>query len=294
VRNATLLDLRDTSGTPVVGVESGTSERGTSDLEMSVPDAPGRSSAAATIGNRTDRRLIAHPDADPVFVEQFRTLGAALHHAQIEDGIRSLMVTSGVGGEGKTLSATNLALMLSRSFRKRVLLIDADLRKSSVHHLLGIENRTGLTDILKRPGEPLMAQAISPTLSVITGGQHDPDPVSLLVSAATTRLLVAAREQFDWIVVDTPPVLLFPDAGLFADRVDTCVMVVSTATAGAVASRALGVIGASRTLGVVLNRAEVTEIAAGYGYGPYRTEGNGNGGVKRAQAPWWRSIGNWR
>lgn len=274
--SASLLDLRDTSGTSISDVGGRT---------------PERSTATVPIGNRTDRRLIAHPDADPVFVEQFRTLGAALHHAQIEDGIRSLMVTSGVGGEGKTLSATNLALMLSRSFRKRVLLIDADLRKSSVHHLLGIENRTGLTDILKRPGEPLTAQAISPTLSVITGGQPDPDPVSLLVSAATTRLLVAAREQFDWIVVDTPPVLLFPDAGLFADRVDTCVMVVSTATAGAVATRALGVIGAARTLGVVLNRAEVTEIAAGYGYGPYRTEGNGG---PRTQAPWWRSIGRRR
>jgi protein-tyrosine kinase len=260
---ASLLDLRDTSGT---------SER---------------SIAACTFGDPADRRLIVHPEADPVFVEQFRSLGAALHHAQIDEGIRSLMVTSGVAGEGKTLNAINLALMLSRSFRKRVLLVDGDLRKSSVHQLLRLENRTGLTDILKRPGEPLMAQTLSPTLSVITGGHHDPDPVSLLVSPAATRFLTAARDHFDWIVVDTPPVLLFPDAGLFADRVDTCVMVVSTTTTGAVAARALAAIGASRTLGVVLNRAEPTEIAAGYGYGQYRSAASGGA---RARVPWWRSI----
>jgi protein-tyrosine kinase len=237
--------------------------------------APEPAVAARTFGDPADRRLIVHPDADQVFVEQFRSLGAALHHAQIDEGIRSVMVTSGVGGEGKTLNAVNLALMLSRSYRKRVLLVDGDLRKPSVHKLLRIENVTGLSDILERPGEPLMAQALSPTLSVVTGGHHAPDPVSLLVSPAAARFLSAARDRFDWIVVDTPPVLLFPDAGLFADRVDTCVMVVNTATTGAVAARALAAIGASRTLGVVLNRAEPTEIAAGYGYAQYRQPAGG-------------------
>jgi capsular exopolysaccharide synthesis family protein len=271
VRNASLLDLRDMS---------------TSASETSEP-----SIATRTFGDPTDRRLIVHPQADQVFVEQFRSLGAALHHAQIEEGIRSLMVTSGVGGEGKTLSATNLALMLSRSFRKRVLLVDADLRKPSVHQLLRLENHTGLSDILKRPAEPLTAQALSPTLSVITGGERDADPVSLLVSAAATRFLSTARDHFDWIVVDTPPVLLFPDAGLFADRVDTCVMVVNTSTTAAVAARALAAIGASRTLGIVLNRAEPTEIAAGYGYGQY---GQPKSGGASKKGEWWRSLRTWR
>src|SRR5690606_12385589 len=125
----------------------------------------------------------AHPEADPAFVEQYRRLAATLHHAQVQHGVRGVMVASAVATEGKTLSATNLAVMLSR-FRKRVLLVDGDLRRPSIHRLLQIENGAGLTDTLKAPGGLLPVHTLSPTLSVITGGSHDPDPVALLVSEA--------------------------------------------------------------------------------------------------------------
>jgi protein-tyrosine kinase len=218
-----------------------------------------------------DRRVIVHAEADPVFVEQYRRLGAVLYRAQLQDGIRSLVVASAVGEEGKTLTATNLALMLSRSFNKRVLLVDGDLRKPSVHQLLGIENVSGLTDILDgRSGLMDAARRLSPTLSVITSGRPDPDPVSLLVSDAAGQFLHEARDQFEWLVVDTPPVALFPDAGLFLDKMDRCVMVLRAAsTSPAAATAAVATIGASRIIGVVLNGAEATEIAAGYGYGEY-------------------------
>ena len=217
------------------------------------------------------RRRIDHAEADPVFVEQYRRLGAVLHHGQLEDGIRSVAVASAVGKEGKTLTATNVALMLSRSFNKRVLLVDGDLRKPSVHYVLGIENGSGLTDILEgRSGLMEAARSLSPTLSVITSGRHGLDPVSLLVSAAAGQFLNEAQDQFDWLVVDTPPVALFPDAGLFLDKVDRCVMVLrASSTSPAVATSAIAAIGASRILGVVLNGAEATEIASGYGYGEY-------------------------
>jgi protein-tyrosine kinase len=244
------------------------------DLRTPSP-TPDQSIRAWTLGDLDDRRLIGHPEADPVFVEQYRRVAAALHHAQAQKGIRSVMVASAVAAEGKTLSATNLALVLSR-FEKRVLLVDGDLRKPSIHRLLAIENTTGLSDILKRPGGRFTAQTLSPTLSVITGGQPDPDPVALLVSDAAGQFMTHAREQFDWVVVDTPPIMLFPDAGVFADRLDTCVMVVSAATtASPVAATAVEAMGVSRILGVVLNRADPSEIAAGYDYGQYGTHGNG-------------------
>jgi protein-tyrosine kinase len=221
--------------------------------------------------SREDRRLIDHPEADPVFVEQYRRLGAVLHHVQLQEGIRSVAVASAVGREGKTVTATNIASMLSRSFNKRVLLVDGDLRKPSVHHLLQIENGIGLTDILEgRSGLMQAAQSVSPTLSVITSGRGGTDPVSLLVSKAAGQFLDEARDRFEWMVVDTPPVALFPDAGLFLDKVDRCVMVLRAAsTSPAVATSAVAAIGASRIIGVVLNGAEATEIAAGYGYGEY-------------------------
>jgi capsular exopolysaccharide synthesis family protein len=230
-----------------------------------------------------DRRLIVQPDADPVFVEQYRYLAAALHQAQLHEGIRSVMVASAVAGEGKTVSATNLGLILSRSFKKRVLLVDGDLRKPSIHKLLRLENGSGLSDMLKRPGERPPLQTLSPTLSVITGGQPDPDPVALLVSDGAARFLADMRDQFDWVVVDTPPVLLFPDAGLFAGMLDTCVMVVGAAsTPSTTAATAVTTIGPSRIIGVVLNRADSSEIAEGYGYGQY---GYTDSGSARGQGP---------
>src|SRR5262245_50854876 len=136
-----------------------------------------RSGGASSLADLADTRLIVHPDADPVFVEQYRRLGAALHQAQLHSGMHSVLVASAVAGEGKTLSATNLALTLSRSFNKRVLLVDGDLRKPSVHQLLQLQNHVGLSDILKRRGGRVPAQTISPTLSVLTSGHPDPDPV---------------------------------------------------------------------------------------------------------------------
>jgi capsular exopolysaccharide synthesis family protein len=246
-----------------------------------------RSTRACPLTDLADSRLIVHADADPLYVEQYRRVSAALHHAQLQEGIRSVVIASAVAAEGKTLSATNLALMLSRSFAKRVLLVDGDLRKPSIHELLQLENGVGLSDILDRPGTPFPAHTLSPTLSVITGGSHHHDPVSLLVSDAAPQFLSEMRERFDWVVVDTPPLVLFPDAELFVSRLDTCVMVVSAATTPSpVAATAVAAIGASRILGVVLNRTARTEIAAGYGYEPYGYRDNHGA---RRHAAWWRS-----
>jgi capsular exopolysaccharide synthesis family protein len=197
------------------------------------------------------------------------------------------MVASAVAAEGKTLSATNLALMLSRTFKKRVLLVDGDLRKPSIHALLQLPNTVGLSDVLKRPGGRVPAQTLSPTLSVLTSGQPDADPVALLVSDGARQFLAEARDHFDWVVVDTPPVMLFPDAGLFAGRLDTCVMVVrAVTTASPLATKAVAAIGASRIVGVVLNRAQPSDIAAGYGYGQY---GYGNNARVGRRFAWRRS-----
>jgi capsular exopolysaccharide synthesis family protein len=257
---ACVLDLRDAVSVP-----------DHVDQEISFVDAPGP-------------ELVVHPDADQVFVEQYRRLGAALHHAQHHDSVHSVMIASAVEGEGKTLNATNLALVLSSSFRKRVLLVDGDLRKPSIHEVLQLPNQTGLSEHLTRPTATPPVQALSPALSVITGGQTAVDPVALLVSDGLRRLLATARDEFDWIIVDTPPVLLFPDAGLVASRVDRCVLVVGAATTSSpVAGKAVAAIDASRILGVVLNRAEPSEIAAGYGYGSYGYGGNRTSGARG----WW-------
>ena len=214
-----------------------------------------------------DTRVVAHPEADPVLVEQYRRLGAAVHGAHVANGVRSVMVTSAVEGEGKTFVAVNLAWTLSRSFGKRVLLVDGDMRNPSIHRLLRLDPGTGLARAVQRPGDRPDARMLSPTLSVVVGGAPDPDPVAWVVSEAAQRFLREARDRFDCVVVDTPPALAFPDAGLFAASLDACLMVVhAAATASTDAARAVEAIGATRILGVVLNQVAAHEIAGGYGY----------------------------
>jgi len=213
-------------------------------------------------------RLVIGDGADPALVEQYRHLAAVLHHAQAESGHRSVMVTSALPSEGKTLTATNLALTMSESYQKRVLLIDADLRRPRIKDMFGLAAGEGLTDSLDNPrGGKLPVHQISPTLWVLTAGRATVDPMSTLVSGSMKLLLDEAREAFDWVVVDTPPIAILPDANLLAAMIDTAVLVVSAqATPYPMVQRAAQAIGPSRILGVVLNRAEKAGMPAGYGY----------------------------
>jgi receptor protein-tyrosine kinase len=225
-------------------------------------------------GLRGSGKVVVGPGADATLVEQYRRLGAALHHHQLQSGARTLMVTSAVAAEGKTLTATNLALTLSHSYRRRVLLIDADLRRPAIHEILRLPNVTGLSDSLRHPEEiDLRFHTISPFLSALTAGRADSDPMAGLVSDTMNRLLAEAAQQFDWVIVDTPPVALLPDANLLAAMIDTAVLVVSArATPYPLVRRAMDAIGQQRILGVVLNRMSKTDMVAGYsyyGYGSY-------------------------
>src|SRR5207247_2030698 len=161
-------------------------------------------------------KLVVRADAEETLVEQFRRLAATLHHAQLQTGARTVMIASAIEKEGKTLTAMNLALTLSQSYQRRVLLVDADLRRPSIHVSFQLDNSLGLGDVLKRPASDgaLPVHKISPTLWVMTAGRPDRDPMSGLVSGTMKQFLIDAAEQFDWVVLDTPPVALRTDSNL--------------------------------------------------------------------------------
>lgn len=188
-------------------------------------------------------------------VEQFRRLAATLHHAQTASGIRAVMVTSAVAREGKTLTATNLALTLAESFRRSVLLVDADLRRPSLHEVFQVPNVAGLSDGLKAPAEGKLALLqVTPLLTLLTAGRPDPDPMHSLISDRMRRVLEEAKAKFDWVVLDTPPVGLLTDANLLAAMVDTALLVVRAHVAPYdYVERAADIIGRDRIVGVVLN-----------------------------------------
>ncbi len=150
----------------------------------------------------------------PQAVEQYRRLAATLHHLQSERGIKVVMVTSALSGEGKSLTSTNLALTLSQSYRRRVLLIDGDLRRPSIHQIFEVQNSQGLSEGIKSDSEEkLSITEIFENLSILTAGKPDPDPMSSLTSERMRRIVAEARMKFDWVIIDTPPVALLPGRG---------------------------------------------------------------------------------
>jgi capsular exopolysaccharide synthesis family protein len=220
----------------------------------------------------TDRdKLVVGENPDPAVVEQYRHLAAAFHQAQKASGARTVTVTSALPSEGKTLTATNLALTLSESYQRRVLLIDADLRRPRMREMFGLPVSAGLTDALTSArGDRLPVHQVTSNLWVLAAGRMVPDPMSLLVSPSMKQLIENARESFDWVIVDTPPIAILPDANLLSAMIDTALMVVSArSTPYPMVQRAVEAIGAQRILGVVLNRAEKIGPTGSYYYYGY-------------------------
>jgi capsular exopolysaccharide synthesis family protein len=213
-------------------------------------------------------RLVISPNPNRQLLEQFRALGAALHRAQTLSGTKTVMITSAEPHEGKTLTAVNLALILSESYGRRVLLIDADLRRPSIKEIAEVSDLPGLNEALKsRYEQKLAVVRITDRLTLLPAGQPDPDPLRGLTSARMSRILAEAASGFDWVILDAPPIGPIADAGLLGSLVDTALLVVRAGrTPHAAVQRAVESIGRDRIFGVILNGAE--GVAEGQ-YGEY-------------------------
>jgi protein-tyrosine kinase len=220
------------------------------------------------------RKVVVDQKILPGSREQYRRLAAGLHQAQAASAIKVVMVSSAVPGEGKTLTVSNLALTLSESYHRRVLVIDADLRRPSLHRLFKVPGSPGLTEsLLATDDRPLHPHQISPNLSLLPAGAPSGDPMAALTSARMRHILDDAREAFDWVIVDTPPIGLLPDASLVAANVDATLFVIKAGeTPFELVKRAVDIVGADRLLGVVLNRAMPDPQRYGYGYAQYSNQ----------------------
>jgi len=257
------------------------------DLE-DIEDRPFESVDYPFAKGKDGQTLVVGQHPNTTLVEQYRHLAAALHHAQLKSGARTVMVASAVESEGKTTTAVNIALTLSHSHRRQVLLIDADLRRPSIHGMLHLSNRAGLTETLRTVAHKtkLPLHKLSPTLTVMTAGKPNQDPMSLLVSDMMRNFIAEAAQEYDWIIIDTPPVALLSDANLLSSMVDAALLVVrAEATPYPLVRRAVEAIGADKILGVVLNRAKRSEIAVGYGY--YYGYGYNYATARRPERRWW-------
>ena len=195
------------------------------------------------------------------FGEAFRSLRTSLVFTSGSESTRIIAVTSSQPLEGKTTTACNLAMALALG-GSRVLLIDADMRRPGLHKTMGMQNGNGLSNLLV--GQCRVREAVQrtaePNLFVITAGRTPPNPSELLSSARMSHFVAnLASGPFDWVVIDTPPVLAVTDAVIIAQQVGALVFVVgSEMTRRVHAERALETLqaGKARGIGAVLNRVD--------------------------------------
>jgi protein-tyrosine kinase len=208
-------------------------------------------------------KLIVSRNITPATLEQYRRLATVLHDHHLHSGLKTLMVCSAVPREGKTLTIVNLALTLSDSFHERVLLIDADLRRPSLHDLFGIPNQAGLADATRVEIGAMPLVEVSPRLSVLTAGRPKASPLALLASDRVRAVVSDAAAHFDWVLLDTPPVGLLPDARIVARLSEAILFVIAAGvTPYALVKRSIAELGADRIVGTVLNRVQSQALGA--------------------------------
>lgn len=158
--------------------------------------------------------------------EAFNTIRTNLEFLKVDRDLQIIMVISSVKGEGKTTIVANLANALTAD-NKKVLIIDADFRNPSIHRMLLLPNRRGLSDLIcensEQPGSCI--QNYNKKIDLLTAGHKPPNPSELLGSTRMKFILDKLRESYDIILIDTPPILIFPDTLALSKYVDGEIMV---------------------------------------------------------------------
>jgi capsular exopolysaccharide synthesis family protein len=209
--------------------------------------------------------------APPAFAEAMRAIRTAVVFSSAADGARTVVVTSTAPAEGKTLISSNLASALGQA-EQRTLIIDGDMRRPRVHDVFGCAQEPGLSNVLV--GTAALKTAIretsNPHLHVLTAGHIPPNPAELLGSAKYRRLLDELGKDYDWIIIDAPPVMAVTDAAVVANGASGVVFVIGAEmTPRKTAATAVEQLTAARAkiIGAVLNRVNVQRHS--YYYSPY-------------------------
>jgi capsular exopolysaccharide synthesis family protein len=191
-------------------------------------------------------------------VEQFLRLAGTLHKAKRLHGLRSVMVTSAGAGDGKTLTAINLALALATSYNSEVLLIDADLRRPSIPSVLDLDLKAGLSEALNAKTEQKLALVkVAQGLTILPAGRPVSNSIEAVTSPRMQQILGEAATRFDWVILDAPPVGITTDARLLTEFVGGTLFVIRAGRSQHDdVVRAIDAIGRENLLGIVLNGAQ--------------------------------------
>jgi capsular exopolysaccharide synthesis family protein len=211
---------------------------------------------------RLNPLLVAGLAPKSAAAEQYRGLRTRLAQTEGAHNLRIFLITSPQKGEGKSLTAANLALTMAQELQRNVALVEADLRKPSLQHLFGLPAGPGLADYLAGAAELTAVMKFLPDyhLTVIPAGTAPTNPAELLGSTAMRRMLDHLRTRFDRVILDTPPILPLADVAVLAPMVDGTLLVVRAGfTPKPAIENALRAFDSSRLLGVVLNESGMEE-----------------------------------
>ncbi|WP_090762851.1 CpsD/CapB family tyrosine-protein kinase [Bacillus sp. OK048] len=217
------------------------------------------------------RKLIATLDPKSPISEQYRTIRTNIQYSSIDKELKAIMVTSSGPGEGKSTTAANLAAVFSQ-LGKKVLLVDADLRKPTVHRTFAVNNLFGFTTVLTKQATlgSTVIETEEKDLYILTSGPVPPNPAELLSSKLMEQFIEEAQEQFDYVIFDTPPLLAVSDPQILANKVDGSILVVysgKTEIDQAKKAKELLANAQSKLVGVVLNHKEIKDNDYYYYYG---------------------------
>lgn len=214
--------------------------------------------------------LIAHSNPKSFITEQYRLIRTNIQLSASNQNIKSIVVTSPSPSDGKTTTAANLAIVLAQQ-GKQVLLVDTDLRKPSLHIVFNVHNFDGLTSVLvnKKGLDEVISRTHVPCLDILTSGPIPQNPSELLDSKAMGEVIKALKEQYEYIIFDTSPVLFVSDTQILANRSDGIVMVIaSRKTSQTDAALAKELLDKAKTplLGVIVNEVKAKHAKNDYRY----------------------------
>lgn len=243
-------------------------------------------------GSDFDKHLVSHFNPLSPLAESYRRLRTSVLYAQMDSPLKSFLITSANPSEGKTTTIANLAIAFAQA-EKKVLLVDADMRRPTLHTQFGISKNPGLTDLFVGTStfDEIVNRNVVDNLDVLCCGTTPPNPAELLGSKRMQEFIQQMTIKYDLVMFDSPPLLAVTDAAILSTCIDGVVLVVSAGSTRAAAiyraTEFLASVG-GKVLGMVLNNFDVKKAYGGYygsyrygyygyGYGYYHSDGNGKG-----------------
>lgn len=213
---------------------------------------------------------IVEKEPKSIAAESYRTLRTNLQYSSFDEEYKVIVITSSEPGEGKSTTAGNLALSLAEG-DKKVILVDCDLRKPSLHKRFKVSNTIGLSDVIvDKESMSSVAHKYNNNLTILTSGKIPPNPAEMLGSKSMAALVEALKKVFDYVILDTPPIQAVTDAQVLAAKADGTILVVKAErTKKDSVKNAIGLLKRvnANIIGTVLNGVEESKGNYYYYYG---------------------------